>query len=29
VALTGALEGTKDEVVGGWFEYPLAGIPRW
>jgi hypothetical protein len=26
-ALTGALDGTNDEAVDGWFEYPLAGTP--
>ncbi|WP_446219882.1 hypothetical protein [Micromonospora sp. IBHARD004] len=26
-ALTGALDGTNDEVANGWLEYPLAGTP--
>ncbi|TNH27803.1 hypothetical protein FHG89_16990 [Micromonospora orduensis] len=26
-ALVGALDDTSDEVVDGWFEYPLAGTP--
>ncbi|WP_039905759.1 hypothetical protein [Micromonospora lupini] len=27
VALIGALDGTSDDAVDGWFEYPLTGTP--